>query len=204
MQNFIKSNNQSIDFLEISDLLFNKTILKIKDIKFRFVEIEFYLYTQDHKDQYTYQHPDQLLYNYWSFHKYAKGNKYINSNFRGLDFSLGNKEKGIYLGILIRGVQNLNNNEFTHGPSLFVGKLLEIAECKNIEEFVDSDFKLELVDTELEKKEIYKGPRIGLKKDKYPEFWDKQYRYVIYPEKVKREKKKLIKIEEKKGEKEVN
>ena len=45
----------------------------------------------------------------------------------------------------------------------------------------------------LSKENIFKGPRIGLS-DKYPDFKNALYRYLIYKDKIKKGRKSLISL----------
>ena len=57
---------------------------------------------------------------------------------------------------------------------------------KNTEQIPINDNTLKLAKVDLEKAQVYKGPRIGLS-DKYPDFRDRNYRYATFIEKIKKE-----------------
>ena len=181
-------------FNVLANRFLNKMVLYVNSKKFRLVEIEFYLHTKEHSDSYAHQDPDQLVYG-WYFHK--KGNSYKSGTFKGLDIAMGQNrgpENLRYFGILIRSIQDLETGNVTEGPCLSVNKFLEVAEVKSIAEFVETKKELELKSEELKTEEIFIGPRIGLNKDKYPEWLNKEYRYLIYKDKIKKQKRSLHKL----------
>jgi hypothetical protein len=120
-----------------------------------------------------------------------------------MDIVLGEKNK--YFGILIRSIMDLNTGEFIEGPCKCVNKILEQFGAKNLNELFESrknktelislnDNDLALVKKNiLPAKKVYVGRRIGLS-DKYPEYKNKMYRFVIYENKIKKEKKTLVEV----------
>src|SRR5271155_2214746 len=110
MESFIekKTTISSDDFDEIADLLLNKTLLSTKDNTYRICEIEFYLYDDEHKDEYTHKNDDQSKYGKFYFHKYKNGT-YKSGTYKGMDITLGQEDT--YCGILIRSVYNIENKK---------------------------------------------------------------------------------------------
>jgi len=185
-------------FDKIAKLLLNGTVLKINDNNYRICEIEFYLRNEDHDDEYTHCNEDQSQFGKWYFHKYKNGT-YKSGTYKGLDLTLGTKDK--YCGILIRSIYNIDDDEFITGPCKSVNKVLEEYSKKSVEDFtknkllsaIENKHNFVLEDSELEKEEIYVGKRVGLS-DKYPEFADRNYRYLIMKDKIKKQKKDLKKL----------
>ena len=185
------------NFNLISDIILNKIVLVTNETKYRICEIEMYLQNEDHKDLYVHCNPDQKNYGTFYFHKYNNGT-YKSGTWKGLDIVLGDKNK--YFGILIRSIMNLDTEQFIEGPCRCVNTILHEFSCETVADFFANkktqitldDCELYLEKSNLEPKDIYIGTRIGLS-NKYPEYKNKMYRYVIYQNKIKKEKKSLIK-----------
>jgi 3-methyladenine DNA glycosylase Mpg len=117
---------------------------------------------------------------------------------KGMDIVLGGPDK--YFVILIRSMIDIDSGELIEGPCKCVNVILELLGFDNVQELFDSrpnkqeqidlddsDLRLE-PNNKLEPKDIFTGTRIGLS-DKYLEYKNKPYRFVIYQEKIKKEKK---------------
>lgn len=213
-QNFLlnanhkKMQNISIDyetfndsgFYDIANILLNKSVLSVSDSLYRIVEVEFYYKSDIHNDEYVHCDPDQLLKNTFYFHKFKTGT-YKAGTFKGLDITLGDKDEDVYFGILIRAIQNLDTLEIIEGPCKSVNKILEEYEVDKIIDFTNKEifdifenrqnFVLLNEEDRLEIQKIASGPRIGLS-DKYPEFKNRPYRFAIYKEKIKKQKRSLL------------
>lgn len=193
METYINNNIEIIssEFNTIADKFLNCTMLIVNDKKYRILEIEFYLYCKDHLDGYSHQHSDQLMYGEFYFHRHKNG-IYRGGNYKGMDFCLGNIENKKYCGILIRSIMNSETNKITEGPCLTVNKILEEYKYSSITEFLNTENKLQLQDYKHQKEIIYVGPRVGLdlkklQNPKFPEFIFRNYRYLIYKDKIKKE-----------------
>lgn len=57
---FTKKLHYHDKFDDISDIILNKAVLHAKDKKYRICEIEFYLKSKEHNDEYVHGHKDQL------------------------------------------------------------------------------------------------------------------------------------------------
>jgi 3-methyladenine DNA glycosylase Mpg len=184
----------SYEFNYLADKILNYTVLMINGKIHRICEIEFYLNCTEHPDLYVHSHIDQTNKGTWYFHRYNNGT-YKSGTYKGLDIVLG--DKNIYFGILIRSIYDVENKIFIEGPCKTVNHILSLYNLSTIDmltngkslNILNNDKGLVLVEgnpTELEKIKI--GPRIGLS-DKYPEYKNKKYRYVIGN--VKKDKKSL-------------
>lgn len=207
METFIKSGLEVTPdkFREIADLIMNKSVLVVNSRHFRICEIEFYLRNNAHNDEYVHGNPDQSKYNLWYFHQ--KGASYKNGTFRGLDIAV-NKVPSGYSGILIRAIWDIENSIMIEGPCLSVNKILELYECSSIPDFIKQkvgnltinsklsvtanhhNFTIQNCPT-LKPEVIYCGRRVGLS-DKYPEWKDKPYRFLIMKNKIKKQKMGLM------------
>ena len=188
-------------FNQLADELLNHSYLQSKNSKYRLIEIEFYLKNTIHNDEYTHCNEDQLLFHTFYFHKFKTGT-YKAGAFKGMDITLGDTDKKVYFGVLIRSVQNSVTREIIEGPCNTVNCLLADCECASIMDLTngsnlnifdnDSGFKL-CFSNKLIQHQIYAGPRIGLS-EKYPLYLNKPYRYAIRKEKLKKKKTTLVEI----------
>lgn len=172
---------------------------------YRPTEIEFYYNGEGHKDHYTHGNADQLTKCKFYFHKFASGS-YKSGTFKGMDITLSPDGKAYY-GVLIRSVMDVNTGEFIEGPCRVVNKFLCLFGFTSVAQFVkDKTIPLDIYDTpeihvihdcikQDDTEPIYKGPRIGLNNDKYPDWRKKNYRCAIYIKKIKKEKKKFIVVD---------
>lgn len=161
-------------------------------------EIEFYIYSDDFKDEYTHKHPQQLTKNQWYFHRTSKDN-YRAGTFKGLDITRGNGSR--YFGILIRSIENIDTKEFIQGPCNVVHELMKKSNIEgdlrsiSVSKLVDMMKTLDIYDDRNpfylikadEKFVIYKAPRYGLS-DKYPSFKNKKLRFSTSHKKLKENK----------------
>ena len=187
---------------KMAESILNKHQLLIPDTdgelhEYRICEIEFYVKNENHKDEYTHQDELQKTYGKWYFHRTKSGN-YKGGTYKGVDLTFGNEDT--YFGVLIRSICSTDGGEFIEGPCRCVNTILELNDCKNVGDYMEdrvnppsarstSNFHIKRC-TGLEKYDIYSGPRIGLS-NKYPEFKDRSYRYVIMYDKLKKDKKEL-------------
>lgn len=192
--------NTATKFADISDILMNKSVLIVKGNSFRLCEIEFYYKNTLHNDEYVHSIRDQQTFEGFYFHRYKNGS-YKSGTYKGLDMTFGNDATNTYFGILIRSMLDLSTNTFIEGPCRCVNRILELfgePDVKNMmlnNKFVgqlglyteSQDLYLQEND-ELDKQEIYVGPRVGLS-DKYPEYLHRDYRHAICINKIKKQKK---------------
>jgi 3-methyladenine DNA glycosylase Mpg len=185
-----KKIHKNVPDFDIPNLMLNHTVLQVNKKNFRIIEIEFYVNSEEHKDEYTHGSDEQHTYGFWYFHKYKNGT-YKSGTYKGLDLTLGNKDTSY--GILIRSIQDLSTNEITEGCCNCVNKILSEYKINTISEFTndttllctknDRDFVIN--DFNIDEYKVYDGKRVGLS-DKYPEFRDKPYRFAIMINKLKK------------------
>lgn len=160
----------------------------------RICEIEFYLHSPNHPDGYVHVGTDQTRAGTWYFHRHPNGT-YKNGTFKGMDLALGSE--GIRAAFLLRSLLDITLNVFIEGPCKIVNHVLALYQCPNIMDLTGNQslnsfqndqglILMEGAPTKLEP--VLYGPRIGLS-DKYPEYRDRKYRFVIGP--VKKGKKQL-------------
>lgn len=191
------------DFEEIAEQLLNSYVLSVFDnqkwTNYRICEIEFYLNSENHPDPYVHQDQQQLTINEWYFHK-AKpnGEKYKGGTFKGLDITFG---KNVYGGILIRSISEIDG-KVIEGPCNVVNHVLNISGFPDITSLVDSMSSLNIftnnrlkisLNSELPLKIVYACRRVGLgdKKEKISVYGTAEYRFMIDPYKIKKDRKGL-------------
>lgn len=189
----------------IADSILNKHQIIIPDKDgndhiYRICEIEFYIMNENHNDKYVHQDEHQKTYGKWYFHRTQSGN-YKGGTYKGVDLTLG--DDNTYFGILIRSIYSTEKSEMTEGPCRCVNTILELNNVKNVADYMvnrsdpPSARSTKNVHIKrcrgLEKYDVYSGPRIGLS-DKYKEYQNKPYRYVIMNDQIKKDKKSLKKI----------
>jgi len=191
-----KDQNHEILFKKLAKIILTNYILLINKKKFRIAEIEIYYRSKNHDDTYVHCDEDQLKYGYFYFHKYKNGT-YKNGTWKGMDITFGNG-KDIYFGILIRSIYDIKNDTIVEGPCKVVNKILELYNVDTINNFTNNNminiFKNDknfILVKQKNNNKIYMGTRIGLS-DKNLYFKNKIYRFVIFNNKIKKNRKKLI------------
>jgi hypothetical protein len=182
-------------FDEIADSLMNNHVLIIGKKRFRIAEIEFYLKSDLHNDQYTHSNDDQMVSNVFYFHKFKTGT-YKGGTFKGMDISMGDGDTKTFFGILIRSIYHIKSDTLIEGPCKVVDKILELNKSDHLNNFTGGKL-LSIYDNEhdfilrkkkdLDQCELYYGPRIGLS-NKYPDYQKLNYRYTIFPKMIKKQK----------------
>jgi|SRR5579872_4337667 len=194
-------NYNSIDntiIQKIAETLLMKYVLVVGDKEFRICEIEFYINNDHHNDAYTHGDIYQKTYGKWYFHRYPNGS-YKSGTYKGVDLTLG--DDNTYFGVLIRSIYDLATDEMIDGPCKTVNKILELNNATDVKEYMTGrrsplsvrstkNFHLKRK-SNLPHEIIYKGPRIGLS-DKYPDWKNVNYRFLIKKSLIKKGKSDLI------------
>lgn len=167
------------DFARIANELMNSWVLTVNKTYYRITEIEFYCKSVKDdgpiKDPYTHGHDEQLKSGTWYFHG------------SGIDLTFGCEE--YYGGILIRGIYNLETQDYIKGPLNSITEILS-----NLSSFYAHDFKLGLASTIdyhailHEPKTPIKAPRVGLNPKIDSDSHQKLYRFLIMPKFTNRDK----------------
>lgn len=183
------------NFSHIANKLLNYTVLMINGRPHRICEVEFYLNSPNHQDKYVHGHLDQTQKGTWYFHRFNNGT-YKNGTFKGVDITFGCRD--VCAAVLIRSIYDSVENRLIEGPCKTVDHILSLSAVDSIIAFtgnaslnvLNNERGLILVEgSNPNPNAILYGPRIGLS-DKYPEYKDCKYRFVIGA--VKKEKTKLI------------
>jgi 3-methyladenine DNA glycosylase Mpg len=189
---------------KIADAILNSYILMVDGKEYRVAEIEFYIKTDfqenGHVDSYTHGDPNQKRFAKWYFHRYPNGS-YKGGTYKGLDLTLGNKKT--YFGVLIRAIYDEDTGTIVEGPCKVVNKILEHYNCTDVAQYMnDKKDPLNARNTRnfylkrkknLAVEDIYCGSRIGLS-DRYPEWRDVKYRFLIKKQLIKKKKQNLEKL----------
>lgn len=188
-------------FLEkVARSLLSKYVLVVGEKEYRIAEVEFYVKNDTHSDTYTHGDKNQKTFGKWYFHRYPNGS-YKSGTYKGVDLTLGNKDT--YFGVLIRSIYDIETDEMIDGPCKTVNKILELNNCQDVAQYMaDRSDPLSVRSTKnfylkrkahLPEEQIYKGPRIGLS-DKYPEWKNVQYRFLIKKKYIKKGKADLVEL----------
>lgn len=147
-----------------------------------------------HNDPYTHCIGNQYKNDFWYIHSFKNSSSLKGGSRKGIDLTIGNENEYSCGGILIRGLRDLSNNSYINGPSKVVDKMIEdlgknkVSEIASILDLPATDKNNEIYlehfefnDTKVEKNEIVKSQRIGLKKksDDSENFFEKKYRFII-------------------------
>lgn len=116
-------------FANIAQVLMGKYLIKKGNKKYRIVEIEFYAYSNDHKDYITY--PREVDAGHWFFHQSG-----VDLTFESRDIAIIHKDRKTIVtfgtnpqfgGILIRGLYKLKSDKddghYVFGPQNCVNEL---------------------------------------------------------------------------------
>jgi 3-methyladenine DNA glycosylase Mpg len=154
----------------ISQKIFSEFQIVANVHKYRIIELEFYYYSEQHKDFQTYRKDKQKTNGEWFFH------------YSGIDITIGNKDLKAQGGILIRSIGKLDINkqitEFICGPLRTKDELLNNYNSINSDKrFLYLD-KLSEHFTYNKVTDYEKTVRIGIDKNKNN--FDKEYRHVLF------------------------
>lgn len=193
-----KVNNYDSWFEEISRELFFNLRLKIKNNIYEIIEIEFYINEAGHPDVFSHSTSQQKQNGSFCFHQ--TGKSYREGNYKGVDIAIGNEKR--FGGILIRSLKEISGQRIIEGPSNVVTEILSLYGYKKVRELVPHvDLDMEgndfcLIDFEEKKHKPFRSPRVGLtlKKDcsKKIHFLVKDYRFIKYPDLIKKGKHWII------------
>jgi hypothetical protein len=153
----LEINNLKIEnsFDRIAEDLLKNYALLVNNTEFRFTEIEFYYYSENHPDEYTHRHRRNA--GEWRFHN------------QGLDLTFKGDEKSDG-GILIRGL--LSGSNYVNGSRKVLGEIFE-----SFGNAFDSTTFI-LKQTTLRGIDIYKVFRHLPNKNIDEKFHKKRYRYI--------------------------
>jgi len=198
----IDYNNIDQKFIEkLAKSLLSKYVLVVGKKEYRLGEIEFYINNAKHNDKYTHGDKNQKTYGKWYFHRYQNGS-YKSGTYKGVDLTLGNDDT--YFGVLIRSIYDPDTDEMVEGPCRTVNTILELYGYFDVSDYMKTkkdplsarltkNFYLKRK-SKLEEEIVYKGPRIGLS-DKYPEWKDVPYRFLIKKAYIKKGKSNLVQVQ---------
>jgi len=182
------------DFDRVAKVLLNRSELKVNKTAYRIIEIEFYYDSPNHTDFYCHRALRQLRNQRLYLHRFNESGKYDALRRKGLDITIGN-EKGIYGGILIRAIENVETNKIITGIGKLTNQILDDVGGVNRTDSVlklysedkdifDSSGLIYLENVEDNRLPIFKKQRQGLNKKKYDKdkfYLDAKYNYFTYP-----------------------
>lgn len=179
-------------FGQMAQKLIHNMLIRAGETYYRLAEVEFYVFAEEHEtfnDDLTHQHPRQLLNGVWYLHRKSPERT-------GLEITFGNNEQKIYGGVLIRAIQNTEDEkDYVYGPPAVVKALMEASGVtKNQLESqpVNRNQWVSLVENPSPfTDEIYACPRHPEGNEK-KKFTDAPYRFFVLPQKKHVMKEKVI------------
>ena len=159
------------NFERITSYFMNNLSLVVSNREYRLTELEVYYYDEDkHPDPYVHRSPEQLSVGKWYF------------NGSGLDITIGDADREIYGGILIRGIVEIGEKpRYISGPSNVLKEIFSV--MGNITDGQSGICLRELKPEILKVIEIkpIRCARVGLKKKENDtgNFAEKSYRYIV-------------------------
>jgi hypothetical protein len=156
------TGNLREQFRKIAESLMLRHALRVNDDVYEFVEIEFYYKNeQTHVDQNTHAKDGQK----------TCGELYFNGF--GVDITFGDMGRGIYGGILLRGLRNTRTGAFTSKPIAVLERIM-----RSIGSVFSIEKKLGIIPYDCEPVEIVSSPRIRLSKQDVTN--ELPYRFIKY------------------------
>lgn len=179
-----KYDNEEEWFRAIAYRLMNDLCLNVGKNSYRITECEFYYSDIDHSDPYIHSEEQQM----------TTGQLYLNKA-GGLDITFGQEAFPAWGGILIRGIRNLETNEYINKitevvSEVFValGNIVGVRSCVYLGEIEKGKIQIE---------EPIQSTRVGLrrKEEDNENYFDKHYRFIVelVPQHKFKEKENVVK-----------
>lgn len=178
-----KYANEKEWFSAIAYRLMNDLCLNVGKNRYRITECEFYYSDIDHADPYIHGEPQQMTTGHLYFNKAG-----------GIDITFGKEAYPAWGGILIRGIRNLDSNEYINQITKIVsevfvalGNIVEEKGCIYLSEKEEGKFTVE---------EPIQSTRVGIRNREgdNENYFEKPYRFIVelVPEHKFKEKEKVI------------
>lgn len=177
-------NSNEERFNSMTNRLMNYLCLAVGKHTYRITECEIYYMDIEHQDGYVHCGEEQM----------TVGKLYYNKA-GGLDITFGNANIPSFGGILIRGVRNLNTNEYINQITKIVSEVFN--SLGNIITEENGIYLREVKPNQIEVETPIQSTRIGLRRqeDDADNFFEKPYRYIVEltPSHKFKEKEKIVK-----------
>jgi hypothetical protein len=166
-------------FSKIASFLMNEVCIIAGDNSYRIMECEFYYdFPEKHKDPYV--HAIDKSNNKYAVKKQSKiGEWYFHDYRTGIDITIGNNDKKIFGGILIRGLHKLNTDE---NDPYYIGPIITIKELfNNMGGAFKGSLSLKYLEEKYLEGKIKNIYRRGLTKKENEEnnYHEKHHRYIV-------------------------
>ena len=121
-----------------------------------------------HQDVFTHKLGNQAKNGFWYLH--TQGSRLKQGNRKGIDLTIGCEDEYTYGGILIRAIQNIDDDkDYIHGPSKVVDRIIEDIGKKSVDEIdeitassaLDKGNKLFIEQYNLDKQDIFSCHRVS-------------------------------------------
>ena len=181
----INENDISGSFQRIANELMNKWVIQVDAKRYRIAELEFYYWSELHKDPYVHKNELQKKSGKWYFHG------------SGIDLTFG--DNGSYGGILIRAIYDFKGKNYVYGPLNCITELFS-----NLPNIYDSNSSIsfgliEAKESDFIKEKTISAPRVGLNPVKDEEKCKALYRFLVMPKYKHAEKTKIEESMQKNG-----
>lgn len=161
-------NNNSEFFASLVYNLMNNLCLVVGKNAYRITECEIYYMDSTHPDPYVHCGNEQL----------TSGHLYLNNN-GGLDITFGNANNPTWGGIFIRGIRNMETNEYINKPTEITAEVFKA--LGNIIVNQNRIYLAEFQSGQVRPEIPFQTTRVELEKKEHdPEnFFEKPYRYIV-------------------------
>ncbi|CAN5685197.1 hypothetical protein BH10BAC3_BH10BAC3_38750 [soil metagenome] len=155
-------------FMSLTNRLMNYLYLSIGKNSYRITECEIYYQDIDHADTYVHCGQEQL----------TAGKLFLNDA-GGLDITFGNADIPIFAGILIRGIRNLETNEYINQIQKIVSEVFNA--LGSIITGENGIYLREILPGQMEIEQVVQTVRVGLtkKEEDVEGYLEKPYRYIV-------------------------
>jgi hypothetical protein len=192
-------------FRALAELLLNRVTVHVGGAPHRYTEVEFYADGPEHGDPFTHGDPMQRELGRWYFHR--TGGTYRGGTYKGHDLTIGRADTAG--GVLIRGLQRLDDSRRVDGPSTCVDHLLALTGHGGVASLAGSFDRavdppaagasplFATVDASTRGLAVYATPRVGLslKRGVTPgrlRFLARPYRFLTEPARVRKGRAHLV------------
>lgn len=213
MSEFRPFNLEKVDTIPaFTQHLLNTQCLEIQGVQHTLLEIEIYLWSDNHPDPFSHRNPIQREPGKWYFHTQGASGAYKGGTYKGLDvtFTLDGSIE-CYGGILIRSMSG-EAQSIIEGPCKVVDYILEKTGQASIKSLVDSLASLDVTDRRNPIKlvarnpvgpfqpnsappTVYASPRVGLSLKRFSsdklDYLMRPYRFLTDPS-IKKYKNLII------------
>jgi hypothetical protein len=147
--NTLNADGQEKAFRDFAQAFLKKIVFKCKSETYRPIDIEIYYHSEHHSDPYVHKNEKQLNYGAFYFHA------------SGVDVVFGDKDEKIYFGVLICGIEDIEDTSNVLNKKLDIKtKITEIISCDNTGS--NAQFPCNKIGDNTDANQIYRSTRANL------------------------------------------